>query len=64
MLKYQKWILNGIIVAFILAIVICFWPIVLLILGILLKVAIIASPFLLIAVLFKAYKYYSQKNKE
>ncbi|WP_312613217.1 hypothetical protein [Oscillibacter sp.] len=60
--KLQKWIVNSVIIAVILMAIYCFWPFILMLGLYTIPIAAAAICFLLFAVLFKAYKYFSNKN--
>ncbi|MPM48596.1 hypothetical protein SDC9_95321 [bioreactor metagenome] len=60
--KLQKWIVNSVIIAVVLVAIYCFWPFILMLGLYIIPIAAAVICFLLIAVLFKAYKYFSNKN--
>lgn len=58
--KFQKWILNGVIIACIVTTIFFFWPIALIGGSIIIGTT---KTVLTLAVLFETYKYFSNKNK-
>lgn len=60
--RISKWIINAILIAAILMLISCFWPFILMLLIYSIPLLSIAGSILTVAILYKVYKYISERN--
>ena len=60
--RISKWVINAILIAAILMLISCFWPFILMLLLYSIPLLSIAGSILTVAILYKVYKYISERN--